>query len=64
MNAPRNGVYVLNGCFFYIRQGDPLPNGAVMEPEDEPAREAAPVEKRAQKAAPENKAMATERENR
>lgn len=51
--AKKNGSYELNGHWFKVRKGDPLPEGAVMEG-DEP--EAEPVEERAQKAAPENKA--------
>jgi hypothetical protein len=51
--AKTSGSYELNGHYFKVRKGDVLPDGAVMAG-DEP--DAEPVEERAQKAAPENKA--------
>jgi hypothetical protein len=50
--AKKNGSYELNGHYFKVRKGDPLPDGAVMDG-DEP--EAEPAEERAQQRAPENK---------
>ena len=54
--ADRNGEYVLNGNYFTIKQGDPLPDGAEMvdEPVSVRKQDAAP-ENRAKSAAPETK---------
>lgn len=51
--AKQDGVYTLNGGRFNIHKGDVIPDGAVIEGDDEPE-----AEERAQKAAPENKAKA------
>ena len=51
--ADKNGIYVLNGNRFRIKEGDELPEGAEMA--EERAEKAAP-ETKAQKAAPENRA--------
>ena len=55
--AKKDGSYELDGHYFKVRKGDVLPDGASVvgdEPAEEP--EAEPVQERAQKAAPENKA--------
>lgn len=50
--APHNTKYTLNGLRYRIKQGDPIPEGAVLD--EERAEKAAP-EDRAEKAAPENR---------
>lgn len=55
--AEKDGVYTLNGRRFKTRKGAALPEGAVMDGD-------APVQERAQQAAPENKAKQAAPENR
>lgn len=50
--ADKTGEYMLNGNYFVIRAGDPVPDGA--EVVEERAEKAAP-ENRAEKAAPQNR---------
>ena len=50
--SPRNTTYTLNGLRYRIKQGDPIPAGAVL---DEERSEKAAPENRAKKAAPENR---------
>ncbi len=51
--APHDGVYTLNGARFRAREGEPLPDGAVMDAQ----RNQGPVpENKAKPAAPQNKA--------
>lgn len=50
--APRTTKYTLNGLRYRIKQGDPIPEGAVLD--EERAEKTAP-ENRAEKAAPENR---------
>ena len=50
--APRTTKYTLNGLRYRIKQGDPIPAGAVL---DEERSEKAAPENRAKKAAPENR---------
>ena len=50
--SPRNTKYTLNGLRYRIKQGDPIPAGAVL---DEERSEKAAPENRAKKAAPENR---------
>ena len=50
--SPRTTKYTLNGLRYRIKQGDPIPAGAVL---DEERSEKAAPENRAKKAAPENR---------
>ena len=50
--APRTTKYTLNGLRYRIRQGDVIPEGAVLD--EERSEKAAPAN-RAEKAAPENR---------
>ena len=50
--SPRTTKYTLNGLRYRIRQGDPIPAGAVLD--EERSEKAAPAN-RAEKAAPENR---------
>lgn len=56
MNAPKDGIYELDGNRFLIRKGDPLPEGAVFDdPDAMPAPEEPKLEERKRPAAPENR---------
>ena len=50
--SPRTTKYTLNGLRYRIKQGDPIPAGAVL---DEERSEKAAPKNRAEKAAPENR---------
>ena len=54
--AEQTGEYVLDGNYFVIKAGDPVPDGAEIVGE--------PVEERAKPAAPENKSKQSAPENR
>lgn len=55
VKAEKSGEYVLNGNYFVIKAGDPVPDGAeFVEAREERARKAAP-ENKAKASAPETK---------
>lgn len=62
--ADSNGVYILNGGRYVVREGDVLPEGAKFEAIDADAPNEDQVAQRARDAAPENKRKQAAPENR
>lgn len=56
--AEKDGVYTLGNGRFFVKQGDPLPEGAEMvgDPTDEQRAKGAAPENKSKQAAPENRA--------
>jgi hypothetical protein len=54
--AERNGVYTLHGLRYIIRAGDPLPDGAELDPDPEERAKGKAPENKSKQAAPENRA--------